>query len=376
MATQDMFCRGRSQEAIDEAQSALQEAPDFAPLLMLVMFSHWNQGHRRESDSVLRLIEPLMEQLSTDERLLMEHHHGNLYGDRAEVTRAVEQLYRIQPRSYGYHAGLNALRTNRLADALDRLLATDLDSPCYSRWVASWTVTAQVYHLLGRHEEQLDVARLGLGRFPNHFRILDQELAALAALGRLAAVDSLLEVIAGLPVQEGYGLELRPVWVALELKAHGHREAYEAAMDRALAWFAKRPSSSLGDNVPYDRARAFYYAERWSDADTLFAALIAESPDNVDYRGPRGVALAHLGRREEALETERWLAQLDRPFLLGDNTRWRAAIAAALGDRDGAVRLLQQAIAEGVTHGTWQHRDPEWETLREYRPYQELMRPR
>jgi len=376
MATQDMFCRGRSQEAIDEALLALEQAPDFAPLLMYVMFSHWNAGHRRESDSVLRIIEPLMEQLSTAERLLVEHHHGNLYGDRTEVTRAVEQLFRIQPGSYGYHAGLNAYRMNRLEPALEYLHATNLDSPCYSRWVAWWTVTAAVYHLLGQYEEELDVARRGLERYPNHFRILDQELAALAALGRLSEVDSLLDVIAGLPAQERYGLGLRPVWVALELKAHGHREAYEAAMHRALAWFASRPASSLGGDFPYDRARAFYYAQRWSDADTLFAALSAETTDNLDYRGYRAIALAHLGRREEALEADRWLAQLDRPFLLGEHTRWRAAIAAALGDREGAVHLLQQAIREGLTHGTWQHRDPEWEALRDYRPYQELMRPK
>jgi tetratricopeptide (TPR) repeat protein len=371
-----MFCRGRPLEAIEEARPALEQAPDFAPLLIYVMYSQWNAGRRSESDSVLRLIEPLMEQLSTAERLLVENHHGNLYGDRAEVTRATEQLFRIQPGNFGYHAGINAYRMNRLASALEYLAATDLDSPCYSRWVASWTVPAQAYHLLGRYEEELDVARRGLERFPNHFRILDRELSALAALGRLSEVDSLLAVIGGLPVQERYGLGMRPVYVGLELKAHGHREAYESAIDLALSWFATRPASSLGGNVPYDRARAFYYAEHWSDADTLFAALVAEAPDNLDYRGYRAVALAHLGRREEALGTDRWLAQLDRPFLLGDNTRWRAAIAAALGDRDGAVLLLQQAIDEGVTYGTWYHRDPEWETLRDFPPFQELVRPR
>jgi hypothetical protein len=87
------------------------------------------------------------------------------------------------------------------------------------------------------------------------------------------------------------------------------------------------------------------------------------------------MALAHLGRREEALETDRWLEQLDHPFLRGAHTRWRAAIAVALGDRAGAVQLLEQAIQEGMELGYYHHRDPEWETLRDYRPYQELMRP-
>ena len=87
------------------------------------------------------------------------------------------------------------------------------------------------------------------------------------------------------------------------------------------------------------------------------------------------MALAHLGRREEALETDRWLAQFAMPFLPSMPTRWRAAIAAALGDRIDAVRLLQQAYQEGMQLGYYHHRDPEWEPLRDYRAYQELLIP-
>ena len=182
-------------------------------------------------------------------------------------------------------------------------------------------------------------------------------------------------MIAELPAQDGYPLVLRSVWVGLELKAHGHREAYEAAMNRSLAWFAARPASTLGANQPYDRARTFYYAERWSEAATLFEALSAGAPDNIDYRGYWAVALAQLGRHDEATEIDRWLEHLDRPFLRGAHTRWRSAIAAALGDEDEAVLLLQQAIRDGVTRAYFHHRDPEWETLQDYRPYLELMGP-
>jgi len=83
-----------------------------------------------------------------------------------------------------------------------------------------------------------------------------------------------------------------------------------------------------------------------------------------------------LGRRDEALEIDRWLAQLDRPFLRGAHTRWRAAIAAALGDRAAAVQLLDQAIEEGIDLGYLHlRRGPEWESLRDYQSYQLLMRP-
>jgi len=86
--------------------------------------------------------------------------------------------------------------------------------------------------------------------------------------------------------------------------------------------------------------------------------------------------LAHLGRDEEATEVDEWLEQLDLPFLVQARaTRMRAAIAAALGDRIGAVDLLKTAYREGMQLGYYHHRDPEWEPLRDYRAYQELLTP-
>jgi tetratricopeptide (TPR) repeat protein len=166
--------------------------------------------------------------------------------------------------------------------------------------------------------------------------------------------------------------------VALELDFLGRPEDSKRVMDRALAWFAALPADTLRG----ERGQAFYWAERWYDADTLFAALLERVPSNfpaerlIVPRGHRGVTLAHLGHHDEALEVERWLAQLDRPYLRGANTRWRAAIHAALGDRQEAVRLLQQAYSEKMPLGTAQRREPEWRTLRDYGPYREFVRPK
>lgn len=45
------------------------------------------------------------------------------------------------------------------------------------------------------------------------------------------------------------------------------------------------------------------------------------------------------------------------------------------GGRERAVRLLQEAYGEGMYLGYEHNRDPEWETLQDYRPYRELMGP-
>ncbi len=272
----------------------------------------------------------------------------------------------------GYHAGITALQTNRFTDAVERFLAHDLEAPCFRVWFPWPLMLARTYHVLGRYEDELEVARDGRERFPHAWVLINKEAAALAGLGQLDAVDSLLDLVADLPVQPGYTPGSHMASIALELRALGERDAYMATMDRSLDWFAARPVSELRDG----RGRAFYYAERWSDADTLFASLVADVPDNVDFRGRRAVALAHLGRRAEALAIDVWLQTQGNKFRRGGHTRWRAAIATALGDRGGAVQLLQQALEEGMPLGWVHDRDPEWETLRDNQAYLELIRPR
>jgi tetratricopeptide (TPR) repeat protein len=376
LAMQDLFCARRYPEAIDLAQSVLEETPDFAPLLVLSSIALGNRGRTREADSVLELIEPLGRQLTSAERSLAQWYHGRLHGDYDEMTRAVGQLFRIRPDGYGYHAGITALQTNRFADALEYLLATDLESPCYRTWSSWWIAAGDAYYMLGRYQEGLEVVRDGLDRFPGVRGLIYREAITLAGLGRLEAVDSIVDMVTELPPQR----RARDTWtpgnemalIALELVALGFHEASERLMERALNWFAEWPP----DELRFERAQVLYYGERWADADTLFAALIEEEPENLNLRGHYGVTLAHLNRREEALQAERWLAELDRPYMQGAHTRWRAAIAAALGEREDAVLLLRQAHDEGMQLGHLFRRDPEWRPLYGYRLYEEFVRAR
>jgi hypothetical protein len=58
---------------------------------------------------------------------------------------------------------------------------------------------------------------------------------------------------------------------------------------------------------------------------------------------------------------------------------WRARIAALLGDRDEAMALLRQ-VMDGMTptsdQASWLHRDIDFESLHDYPPFRELMRPK
>ncbi len=168
---------------------------------------------------------------------------------------------------------------------------------------------------------------------------------------------------------------------AAELRAHGYTAEARAPLDRSLAWHEARPpdEAATGDHR-YGYALSLYQSERWDEAEALFRELSAEFPTSVTYRGYLGVIAARHGDVEAANEIDEQLAAVDRPYLLGLNTYWRARIAAVLGDRESAVRLLREAIAAGSPYfrGSqfWLHSVIDFESLSDYPPYQELVRPK
>ncbi len=109
----------------------------------------------------------------------------------------------------------------------------------------------------------------------------------------------------------------------------------------------------------------------------LFDELAAEAPDDVNYLGWRGVSLARRGESDAARQVDQQLSVVDQAYINGRHTGWRARIAAVLGDRDGAVRLLEQANSEGVLLArSILHLDEDFELVRDYPPFRELFRPK
>jgi hypothetical protein len=87
-----------------------------------------------------------------------------------------------------------------------------------------------------------------------------------------------------------------------------------------------------------------------------------------------GVLAARRGDRAEAQPIDQRLAGLSRPYLTGFPTYYRAQIAAVLGDRDRAVELLRDAIAQGAVDA-WEHlhSEPAFAALHGYPPFDEVL---
>jgi len=96
----------------------------------------------------------------------------------------------------------------------------------------------------------------------------------------------------------------------------------------------------------------------------------------VDYAGYLGAIAARQGRREDARQIAGWLRDINRPYLLGANTYWRARIAALLGEKDSALDLVHEAIAQGSDCLFRLHSDVDLESLRRDPRFQELLIPK
>lgn len=162
---------------------------------------------------------------------------------------------------------------------------------------------------------------------------------------------------------------------AEELRAHGHADAALSILDRAIQWYRARPPEEA-HKLREGLASTLYDAHRWEEARTLYETLARESPEDMDLQGTLGLLAARQGDREKAIKISEWLLNLKKPYLLGGPTYTRACIAAVLGERDQAAALLRDSFLQGVRMNVSLHTDPDFESLWDYPPFQELMKPK
>jgi Tfp pilus assembly protein PilF len=267
-----------------------------------------------------------------------------------------------------------AYQLNRPGEAIEHLRELDPDRGYMKHCDCYWPVLTQSYHMLGDYVAELDAARQGRQRYPESLHYLYHEAIALAALGRLDDVAAMLEAMRSLPSQEALGRWLGQV--AVSLRTHGGRVAAQEVFEESIAWYQSRPQDTEDSRA--ELAELVYQAERWDDAQRLYEGLAGEYAENTTYLAALGKLAARRGDRDEALRISEELRSVELALLEPRHTLWRAEIAALLGDRAGAMTLLQQAVGLGVNlgHGIWLHYDVELESLRDYPPFQEFLRPK
>jgi DNA-binding SARP family transcriptional activator len=282
---------------------------------------------------------------------------------RPSVQAAYEAAHRMaraapgleQPKHEIAFLSLRSFRPRETIEVLEGLT----HSP------AGWELLCHAYHMLGEHEAGLETAREGLRQFPGYLTMVAWEAKALVALGR---VD---EVKARLPAM----LPLRMVaaYVADELRVHGYPAAARELLDSAIAWHELRADPQG------DLKHLLYRAERWEEAWELAQEQDRRYPNGLLNVAFLGVVAARRGDREAALRFNRQLESISStPLVRGWHKIQHAKIAALLGDSAQAVDLLRQGLdqATGWNYTLWPHRDMDFDSLRDFPPFQELIRPK
>ena len=262
-------------------------------------------------------------------------------------------------------------RVNRPAEEIQVLKQLDPDRGLMKRSGAEyWMNLSYAYHILGDHERELEAARRGRQRFPGSARMLQHEAIALAALDRLEEVAEVVEAMRALPAPDSLGARL--LAVAAELRVHGHRDEAQEVVDQAIAWLRRRPERRA------ELGWALYQAERWDAAHQQFEQLSEEDPEATGYLAALGLLAARRGDRAEAERISEQLRTSGNRMQKEVHIKSRARIAAVLGERAEAMTLLREEFDMAPNWDGYMlvHSDIDFESLHDYPPFQEFMRPK
>ena len=228
---------------------------------------------------------------------------------------------------------------------------------------------ARALHATGAHVDELALARALRARSPELDEGIVAEMRALAALGRTDDVRTLVASSAGRV--SGAALEA----VVDELRAHDRAADARSLAARLVESTRARLLEGNGTSLSARGAlvRAYLAAERWTDARRLADSLVQAHPASPSLLALKGRVAAHQGDRRAAAMVLGALEQLGDPGSTAPNALARARIMAVLGERDEALALLQASLAQGEATLLRAREDPDFASLRSYRPFRALV---
>ena len=373
------FNRGDFNRSLEYQLSAYRLDTTFVRPIVAAGFAARDYARK---DSLARFASVRRNRLSRAGQLELDILVASIDGDFDAALRAARELARINPGGFSsVNQAVLALNVNRPHEAVEALSQYDP----YLDWRREeadtyWHALTTSHHMLGEHEEELASARRASELYPDRLDILNLEAQALAALGRLEALEEVLEQVPALTPRSDMGHSQVFFSVGTELWEHGYLDVAQAAFERAIEWLAVQ---SADDSVRLEHqlalASALYSAQRWEEAYELLEQSVDNSVDtqlHVRYLGTLAAAAARLGNFPYATEIGAQLGGMRQPYLLGEHRCWQARIAALLGQPNESIRLLRDAVDEGVGYGLWLGADRDLAVLHGRADFEDFVRPR
>lgn len=336
-----------------------------------------NTGQYARADSMARRIERLPQGLSATERLQLDYMKAELKGDIAGQLRAQQQLVERDSSDLAFELA---------GEAAVWLLRPDLALPTLQRSRPAYSVIgggaarsnllllAEAYHQAGAHDRELHALLDNHAMFPDIGQLRGRELRAYAGLARGAEALALADTILR-GSHDSSGIDVLRLMVgAEEFRAHGDSRTASRLLAMTRAWIATHRAPAASRDRQF-RDGIVMLASGMPDSAIARLAVVARDTTRVDAAGYLALAKLGRGERASAQAAADSLGALDRPWLFGEHTFWRAAILGALGERDLAVQLLQQANREGQQMQQW-HFMNALDSLRDYAAFESLIRPK
>ena len=250
---------------------------------------------RAHTDSLLTSLRLVQNRLTPLQDHLVNHMQAVRAEDWVGSYRAMRAASEVAPHQYLYTFAGKANQANRPRETADALMRLDSDS-VYQRSIQGyWRLLTFSLHQLGQHHTELANARRARDIDRHSASALVQELKAFSGLGRLPEVRSGLDTLFSLPRDGWLTPGYAAAWVALDLRAHGHRLDAATTMQRALAWYRSRPAiERAGQEWREWFAELLYFAEDWAAADTAYRSLMSQFPTSAGYPD-NATYLGHIG---------------------------------------------------------------------------------
>ncbi len=335
-------------------------------------------GEYAKADSLCAFLGTRGGSVPTQARFVTQMYCAYLHGDHQQALDRARDLLEFSPAYYNL-VGYYALGVNRPREAEECFSQYDPTPTRFAESWADWNYEGwvQALHWLGDHRKELKVAREARKRFPENRLLLQREVVALIALGR---EDEALEVLeAGLGrISVGASPDSLLDAAAREYDEKGNPGRARELWERLINWHELRShSENQALEERFFRVDALLNLGRPDQAEAIFSSLDQGELDPVGALGRLGLIMARLGRIPEATRISEQLRSWDDPYDFGENTFWRACIATSLGEKDAAVALLYDALAEGMTFLRLSPREsPFLSSLRGHPGFEDLIRPK
>lgn len=347
----------------------------FLPPKVYIAMAFANQGDYGRADSVYQILSKYRAKLTSAEIHILDFLSSHIQGNNTKCLRHLKLAEKAVPgsRTTRYLIGLYSLRLNNPKQTVEIYKNLNFQSKNYGETIISaWKtkVLCDALHLLKRYHQELEETGKGKTDCPDMVSFYTCEVRAYAAMGKIQEVRNVIGDCHTITMQDGTAGEVMTE-AALEIRLHGRQELSQEFAEMAVNYYLSQPS---GKDLRNDLAFAHYVAGQWHEAESIYEQLVAEKPESINYMGYLGVLALRSGETEKAMNIYHQLKDLSIPYLRGSHTLWLARMTALLGDKKQAVALLELSLSQGREFGPTLLQVIEFESLRGYAPFDELMR--